>query len=92
MAKEDLDFPDCELLQEKSLILAKQQHEASADASLSTLSATEISVTDFPSSVVLIGAGAPFCQLLVAAGQQDGLQQWFPQELIFSLSCAKLCT
>lgn len=59
---------------------------------LRLLTALQSPVTAFSSSVVLIGGGAPFCQLLVAAGQQDGAAAAVPSGANFSLSCAKLCT
>lgn len=58
------------------------QFPSSRRLRLRILTALRSSITAFSSSVVLIGAGAPFCQLLVAAGQQDGLQYRFPREPI----------
>lgn len=74
----------CALLHLVTAPILRLRETASVSTILETDSSwlSSLPLLPFTSAVVLIGAGAPFCQLLVAAGQQDGLQQRFPPEPI----------
>lgn len=70
---------------------ASSCHQQDGTASISTMSVTEVenrhgsaAFHDFPFffSGFKSVPGPPFCQLLVAAGQQDGLRYRFPREPI----------